>query len=133
MVRRYPRYESDSDYNTNAPDFYEFLSRMQKLVKELSERIWGYDKVLASKLKEIDDRLQYYMDEWDERLKKFPDNVEKLLVEWLSDGTLDDIINVNIFADLNKKIDNVEKNFTKELATYKREVDQIGTTIFIRK
>lgn len=102
MHRRIPHYPSDSDYTTNAPDFYDFLARMNKLIKVLAERIGHYDKELAKRF-----------EEWDQLISKFPENVEKLLIQWLEDGTLDDIINVNIFKDLNGKIDSIRVEFDK--------------------
>src|SRR5699024_6733390 len=47
----------------------------------------------------------------------FPENVEKLLIQWLEDGILEEIINKNIFKDLNdlidKNIGNIEENKKK--------------------
>lgn len=106
MRNRYiPKYHDDSDYNTNAPSYYEDLARKQKLIKELSERIWKYDEILASKLLEINERLGYYLKEWNQNLDSFNDDVMNLLRNWVNDGTLADIINEEIF---NTKADQVD-------------------------
>lgn len=91
---RVPRYNDDSDYTTNAPSYYDDLARKNKLIKVLAEKIGFYDEELAKRF-----------EEWDELIKKFPQNVEDLLIQWMEDGTLDDIINKNIFKDLNELID----------------------------
>lgn len=88
---RRPYYNDESDYNTNAPSYYDDISRKQRLIQYLAEKIGNYDIELEKRFKE-----------WDELISKFPDNVEKLLIEWLEDGTLDKIINENIF---NMKLD----------------------------
>lgn len=93
-----PWYDDKKDYNTNAPSYYDYLGRMHKLIQLLADRIWEYDKELAKRF-----------EEWDKLIEKFPENVENLLIEWLEDGTLDDIINKNIFKDLNEKIDKAIK------------------------
>ena len=88
-----PIYDTRSDYTTNAPSFYEYLSRHNHLIKILAQRIYDYDKELAKRF-----------EEWDKRIESFPKDVENLLIEWLSDGTLDKVINENIF---NMKLDTV--------------------------
>src|SRR5699024_2351806 len=73
----------------------------------LAKKIWEYEETLDLTLEEIANRLESYieendqlmsdrLDEWDLKLEKFPENVELLLKEWLSDGTLDHIINETI-------------------------------------
>src|SRR5699024_4427287 len=96
------------DYQTNAPSYYEDLARKQKLIQLLAEKIWEYEETLDLTLEEITNRLESYiedndklmterLEQWDLNLEKFPENVELLLQEWLSDGTLDHIINETIF------------------------------------
>ena len=108
MNRRYPRYPDDADYQTNAPSYYEDLARKQKLIEMLAKKIWEYEETLDLTLEQITNRLECYIEEndqlmadrleqWDLNLEKFPENVELLLQEWLSDGTLDHIINDTIF------------------------------------
>ena len=98
MNRFFPFYDDDNDYNVNAPSFYDYLSRQQKLIEKLAKRIWEYDKVLAAKLDEINQTMTDYLNQWDANLEQFPENVETLLKEWLNDGTLDHIINETIFS-----------------------------------
>lgn len=99
MVRRYPRYPSDEDYNTNSPDFYNYLARFNKLMKILAEKIYDYDKELAKRF-----------EEWDKNLEELPEDLKRMLEEWMKDGTLDHIINENIFNLLNSKIDDAVIN-----------------------
>lgn len=91
--QRYPFYDDNSDYNTNSKSYYDDLARKNKLIEILAERIWEYDKELAKRF-----------EEWDKNLEEFPEDVKKLLQEWLQDGTLKDIINEEIFKDLNDLI-----------------------------
>jgi len=88
---RRPYYNDESDYVTNSPSYYDDLARKQRLIQYLAEKVGMYDKELEKRFKE-----------WDELISKFPENVENLLIEWMEDGTLDKIINENIF---NMKLD----------------------------
>lgn len=93
---RVPFYDDNADYNTNAPSYYDDLARKTKLIQVLAKRLWDYDEELAKRF-----------EEWDKNLEEFPENVEKLLIRWLHDGTLENIINDNIFNKLNGKIDKI--------------------------
>lgn len=106
--RRFPKYPDDTDYTTNSPSYYDDLARKQKLIEMLAKKIWEYEETLDLTLEQISDRLESYIEEndhlmtdrleqWDLNLEKFPENVELLLQEWLTDGTLDHIINDTIF------------------------------------
>lgn len=126
-----PWYNDKTDYNTNAPSYYDYLARMHKLIHLLADRIWEYDKELAKRF-----------EEWDKLIEKFPENVENLLIEWMKDGTLDEIINENIFKNLNSKIDNNTEKINKVINDLKNafsnsqdvflsnlhKLDQIGQT-----
>ena len=95
-----PFYSDSADYNTNAPSYYDYLARNNKLIEILAKRIWEYDEELAKRF-----------EEWDKNLEELPEDLKNLLIEWMEDGTLDDIINQNIFNDLNNKIDKVSNRF----------------------
>ncbi|MDN6630613.1 MAG: hypothetical protein L0K90_05040 [Staphylococcus equorum] len=99
----YPFYTDNADYNTNSKSYYDDLARKAKLIEILAKRIWEYDEELAKRF-----------EEWDKNLEEFPEDVENLLIEWLENGTLEDIINDNIFNKLNNKIDTI-KGITAEL------------------
>lgn len=99
---RRPYYNDETDYNTNAPSYYDDLARKQKLIQYLAEKIGEYDKELEKRFRE-----------WDKNLEEFPANVEKLLIRWLKDGTLEEIINHNIFRDMNIDIDTVKKSIVE--------------------
>lgn len=93
-----PFYDNRADYNTNSNSYYDDLARKTHLIRILAKRIWEYDEELAKRF-----------EEWDKNLEEFPKEVEKLLIKWLDDGTLDDIINKNIFKDLNKDIRGIKE------------------------
>ena len=49
---RRPYYNDESDYNTNAPSYYDDLARKQQLIKYLAMKIGVYDKELEKRFKE---------------------------------------------------------------------------------
>src|SRR5699024_3186134 len=109
---RKPRYNDDSDYTTNAPSYYDDLARKNQLIKHLAKRIWEYEKKLHDSLEEIENILNNYINIIDGKIELidhvigegFNDRIEILLREWVSDGTLNHIINEEIFGDLNLEI-----------------------------
>lgn len=114
---RRPYYNDESDYNTNSPSYYDDLSRKQRLIQYLAEKVGMYDVELEKRFKE-----------WDELISKFPENVENLLIEWMEDGTLDKIINENIF---NMKLDISKYNmFIKHVTPdmTQEEIDNVIAT-----
>jgi len=135
LNKRFPRYPDDADYQTNAPSYYEDLARKEKLIQLLAEKIWEYENTLDLKLEEITNRLEYYIEQWELNLEKFPENVELLLEEWLSDGTLDHIINETIFnwkADKTyvdaeiERLDQKDERITSQLAETMIHVKEMG-------
>lgn len=109
----FPFYNDNANYNTNSKSFYDYLARLSSLFQTLATRIWDYDEELAQRF-----------EEWDKLIEKFPENVEKLLIEWLEDGTLEHIINVNIFKDLNKKIDDLTDKYNKKFNRFIINIDE---------
>lgn len=101
-----PFYDNRADYNTNSKSYYDDLARKNRLISVLAHRIWEYDEEMVKRL-----------EEWDARLEHFPEDVKRLLEQWLQDGTLKDIINEEIFEDLN---DLINTNF-KDLSNRKIE------------
>lgn len=97
-----PFYSNNADYNTNAKSYYDDLGRKAKLFEELANRIWYYDEELAKRF-----------EEWDKLIEHFPEDVKALLEKWLKDGTLSDIINKNIFKDLNELIEALSERVTQ--------------------
>lgn len=108
MVRK-PRYPNDSDYTTNAPSYYDDLARKQKLIKELSKRIWEYDKELAKRF-----------EEWDKNIETLPEDLERMLTEWMEDGTLAKIIDKNILYNKADK-EEVDKQINELIEMIYRE------------
>lgn len=133
VYNRYtPVYNKKLDYNTNALSYYDYLAKVNEFLKMMGIQIEEYDGILAKKLLDINTRLDEYLKAWDKNLEAFPDNVEILLQQWMGDGTLDHIINETIFNDLNTEIDNVEVRMNNNLSELYQELEQIGTTRFIR-
>ena len=91
MNKRYPRYPDDADYQTNAPSYYEDLARKHGLSKELSNKIWEYDKILYEKLKEVEDTLQEYADILDGKINDFDQIILTKTEKWL-DENMEDIL-----------------------------------------
>jgi len=88
---RRPRYNDDADYTTNAPSYYEELARKQGLIKELAMKIWEYDKILASKLKEVEDTLKRYSDILDGKIEDFDRIILSKTEQWLAEN-MEDIL-----------------------------------------
>src|SRR5699024_7835193 len=106
----FPYYPDESDYNTNAPSYYDDLARKQHLIKLLAERIWEYEKTLDESLEQIEQRLTDYifendslmnerLENWDKRINEMPEEMRTLFVEWLNDGTLEQIINHDVLGN----------------------------------
>jgi len=96
LNNRYPQYPDDADYQTNAPSYYEDLARKQHLIKKLSKRIWSYDETLANKLKDLNDLINDYSKKWDENLETINEDVIDMMIVWLEDGVVADIINNDV-------------------------------------
>lgn len=126
--KRFPKYPDDTDYNTNAPSYYDDLARKQKLIKLLSKRIWEYDKTLNMKLEEIEKVLEEMIYKIGEG---FNEEIYDLLILWIEDGTLDHIINVTLMnkkADITyvddevKKIENTIENIVNQLSKVVKDI-----------
>lgn len=83
---RKPRYPSDTDYNTNAPSYYDDLARKQGLIEELSHKVWHYDKILYRKLKEVEETLKKYADILDGKIDDFDDIILSKTENWLDEN-----------------------------------------------
>lgn len=116
---RVPYYNDDSDYTTNAPSYYDDLARFRKMLQYLAEKVGHYDK-----------ELQKRFEEWDELIQKFPENVENLLIQWLKDGTLETIINENIFGELNQKIALLDNELKEFLIKYGTDQNYINSELY---
>lgn len=88
---RRPYYNDESDYNTNAPSYYDDLANKQGLLETLSNRVWEYDNILAEKLKELDTRMQYYSDVIDGKVKDFDRIITEKTEKWLNEN-MEDIL-----------------------------------------
>lgn len=83
---RKPVYVDDADYTTNSPSYYEDLARKQGLIKELANRIWEYDQILAAKLKEVQDTLTQYANILDGKINDFDQIILDKTTKWLDDN-----------------------------------------------
>src|SRR5699024_2803466 len=92
--------------------YYEDLARKQKLIKMLAKKIWEYENTLNETLEQIEKRLTDYilendklmnerLENWDQRIEEMPEEMRSLFVTWLNDGTLEKIINHDIFGNIN--------------------------------
>ena len=110
FFRNKPRYNDDSDFTTNAESYYKDLARKQKLIKLLAEKIWKYENTLKESLESIEKRLTDYIAEndqvlkdmlqkWDDRIANLDKEVSHIFVEWLEDGTLEQIINHDVLGN----------------------------------
>lgn len=95
-----PFYDNRADYNTNSKSYYDDLARKTRLISILGHRIWEYDEEMVKRL-----------EEWDSRLEHFPEDIKHLLEKWIEDGTLDEIINENIFGELDASVDELLGTF----------------------
>ena len=86
---RVPRYNDDSNYTTNAPSYYDDLARKSKLIKELSEKVWGYDQTLYDALKEIENTLKHYADILDGKIEDFDNIITERTEQWLDEHMTD--------------------------------------------
>ena len=132
FYRNKPRYNDDADFITNSESYYKDLARKQKLIKLLAEKIWKYENTLKESLESIEKRLTDYIAEndqvladmlqkWDDRIANLDKEVSHIFVEWLNDGTLEEIINHDV---LGNKADQSEldKTNARLAQTNKREV-----------
>ena len=97
-------------------------------------RVYGYDDYTQL---EINSKLIQKMDEVIENcnnayeyvdwLKEqgLSDEVINTLLVWKEDGTLENIINQNVFNELNSKVDTFQGKVNNELQTKKIELDNI--------
>lgn len=110
MNKRFPRYPDDADYQTNSPSYYEDLARKQKLIQLLAEKIWEYENTLDETFEQIEQRITDYilendslmnerLENWDQKIDEMPEEMRSLFVEWLNDGTLEQIINHDVLGN----------------------------------
>ena len=112
-----PRYESDADYTTNAPSYYDELARKQKLFELLSKRIWEYDEKLELKFEELDNLLNTRFEEWQTKIDNMSTEMRELFTEWLNDGTLADLVNIDV---MNMKADKLNPYFENKFSEFVR-------------
>ena len=124
-MRDYPHYGADRDYTTNAPSYYDDLARKNELIKHLAKRVWEFDKTLFESLEEVNRVLNETL-----RIigEGFNAEIEKLLIQWVEDGTLDHIINVTL---MNKKadityVDAIEKKLAAQIAEVVKQLSGVS-------
>ena len=92
---KFPFYDDDSDYNTNANSYYKDLGRKTKLIKLLAKRIWEYDELLAEKLEEVETTLELYSNLLDGKINDFDNIILDKTEKWLSNN-MEDILTQSI-------------------------------------
>ena len=107
---------------------------IDKFMHGFLNRVYGYDDYtqleinskLIQKMDEVIDNCNnaYEYVEW---LKEqgLSDEVINTLIAWKEDGTLETIINQNVFNELNSKVDTFQENLNNELQSKKLELDNI--------
>ena len=107
---------------------------IDKFMYGFLNRVYGYDDYtqleinskLIQKMDEVIDNCNnaYEYVEWlkDQGLS---DEVINTLIAWKEDGSLETIINQNVFNELNSKVDNFQENVNNELESKKLELDNI--------
>src|SRR5690606_34236483 len=79
--------ENDKPYfTTNSLAYY--YDKMEGF----AEKVEGSAKALNLTKEEIEQRIALRLAEWDKNLESFDGSVEKLLTEWVDDGTLTHVI-----------------------------------------
>ena len=95
----YPQTNRRGNFNTNAESYYKYLERVNEILKIMTKMLDEQDEKLDDGLQEIRDTLQDYINQLEVILAGVDDYVVDKMVEWLNDGTLEHIINHEIFQD----------------------------------
>ena len=107
---------------------------IDKFMHGFLNRVYGYDDYTQL---EINSKLIQKMDEVIENcnnafeyvdwLKEqgIPEEVQNILFTWKEDGTLENIINQNVFNELNSKVDTFQGKVNNDLKANKSELDNI--------
>lgn len=114
IFRSYLEEENDKPYySMNTLSFYyEDMERKQELIETLAKKIVGYDLTLTDNLETIQREVEQRINAWDNQVEQLPDTVNDLLTDWVTDGTIDTIIED---ARLNLKVDKTEMENRLEL------------------
>ena len=102
---------------------YGFLNRVYDLEDYTQLEI---NSKLIQKIDEVIDECNNAF-EFVDWLKEqgLSDEVINTLIAWKEDGTLENIINQNVFNELNSKVDTFQGKVNNELQTKKSELDNI--------
>ena len=107
---------------------------IDKFMHGFLNRVYGYDDYtqleinskLIQKMNEVIDNCNdaYEYVDW---LKEqgLSDEVINTLLAWKEDGTLETIINQNVFNELNSKVDTFQETVNNDLQVKKLELDNI--------
>ena len=102
VLQNFPFLEDDFDALTD----YELFCKMVEYMKKSLEKIDGYDSIIEELTNKVNE-LENYFDNLDVQQE-----INNKLDEMVTDGTLDEIINQEIFSDLNTEIGNVDDRVT---------------------
>lgn len=107
IFRSYLETEKDEPYYSmqTLSFYYEDMERKQELIETLAKKIVGYDLTLTDNLETIQREVEQRLGAWDNQVEQLPETVNDLLTDWVTDGTIDTIIED---ARLNLKADKAE-------------------------
>ena len=101
----FPQTNKRGNFNTNAESYYKYLERVNEILKIMAKMVDEQNEKLDDGLQEIRDTLQDYINQLNSIINEGLDDVViDKMVEWLHDGTLENIINHEIFQN---KLDTV--------------------------
>lgn len=116
-------YNQEADYNTNAKSYMDYLARHNKFMKVLVEDYEVFKEILIEEFKQFQLNTDETIDSFQSRLDNIQQEMTDLFIEWTKDGTLDTIINENIFSQkvdrselepLNTDINHLEEKIDKQ-------------------
>src|SRR5690606_21891992 len=115
--------ENDKPYfTTNSLAYY--YDKMEGFAKAVE----GSAKALNLTKEEIEQRIALRLQEWDKNLESFDGSVEKLLSEWVDDGTLTHVIDSTL---IDQKIAPVTQQLADISLNVKTNYNAVGNANFL--
>lgn len=131
-------YNEDADYNTNARSYMDYLARHNKFMKVLVEDYEVFKEIMVEDFKQFQLDTDETIASFQSRLDNIQQEMTDLFIDWLEDGTLETIINENIFNGKASKSDLEQlrtdlmtemQQLTSDLDTLTNETSQINDLV----